>query len=384
MRVLVTAVALPGHYYPLVPLAWALRAAGHEVLVAVPDSFVPAVLRSGLPAVPCGPAAGVADLAGATTRARTESEVRYAHGRAFARMARRNLPGVEAVVRSWQPDLVISDRAEFAGPLAADRYGVPHVQLHWGVPELPEYQRAAARELAAELAELGRVRMPAPAAVLDPWPPSLRQRHAAWHGRMRYVPYNGDSLVPAWALGPRRRPRICVTLGTVLPRLGAGGGAAVVVPMLRRLADLGAELVVAVDDEVAAGWPALPDAVRHAGRLPLSPVLAACDLAVNHGGNGSTLTALQAGTPQLVLPHFDDQFDNAAAVVAAGAGLRLLPDEVTPEAVADRCARLLATPAAGAAADRVAAEMADQPSSEEVVEMLAGLAAGAVALSAAA
>ena len=36
MRVLITSAPMHGHLFPLVPLAWALRAAGHEVLVASP------------------------------------------------------------------------------------------------------------------------------------------------------------------------------------------------------------------------------------------------------------------------------------------------------------------------------------------------------------
>ena len=44
----------PAHplYYPIVPLAWALRAAGHEVLVAAPESFEGPVRGSGLPMAP--------------------------------------------------------------------------------------------------------------------------------------------------------------------------------------------------------------------------------------------------------------------------------------------------------------------------------------------
>jgi len=96
-------------------------------------------------------------------------------------------------------------------------------------------------------------------------------------------------------------------------------------------------------------------------------------MVVNHGGQGSTLTALHAGIPQLVLPQFDDQFDNADAVVKAGAGVRLLPGEVTPRAVAGRCLDLLRAAAYRQAAADVAAEIAGQPSAIAVVGVLEGL-----------
>ena len=46
---------------------------------------------------------------------------------------------------------------------------------------------------------------------------------------------------------------------------------------MRRLAELGAELVFAADDELVAAWTPLPSAVRHLGRLPLAQVLSGCD-----------------------------------------------------------------------------------------------------------
>jgi UDP:flavonoid glycosyltransferase YjiC (YdhE family) len=378
MRVLFTSAALCGHFYPLVPLAWTFRALGHDVLVAVADSFVPEVLRAGLPSVSCGPPAdftGFTAMGGLDTLAAR----RRANGRVFARNAAANLPGITSIVRSWRPDLVLSERAESAGPVAAAAYGVPAVELQWGVAPLAEYRSAAAEELAAHLRRLGTTTVPAPAAVLNPWPPSLRLGHAVGQRRMRNVPYDGDARVPGWVWAPRERPRVCLTLGTVLPRLGIDGTSAIVIPMLEELGRLDVDVVVAVEDAVAAAWPPLPAAAKQVGRMPLSHVLRACDLAVHHGGQGTALTALGAGNPQLVLPVFDDQLDNAEAVVTAGAGRRLLPPQVSPEAVAGACRTLLGEPAFGRAAARIAAEITAQPSLAEVAAELAGLAAGRAA-----
>lgn len=55
MRVLFTTAPLPGHLYPMVPLAWALRAAGHQVLVAAPENFSETVVATGLPAATSAP-----------------------------------------------------------------------------------------------------------------------------------------------------------------------------------------------------------------------------------------------------------------------------------------------------------------------------------------
>ncbi len=380
MRILFTHVALSGHLFPLVPLAWACRALGHDVLVTTTENFVPTVLRAGLPAASCGPAAGLADLAAAgvvrpgTEVAVSQEEQRYAHGRAFARIGARSLAGTLSVVESWRPDLVVSERAELAGPIAAAVHGVPRVEHHWGIAPLSEYRPAALAELGTELAAHGLTDLGEPAAVLNPWPPSVRLAHTADHRNMRYVPYNGDARVPGWLLAPRRRPRVCLTLGTVLPRLGERGVTDFVLPVLESLAGLGVELVVAVDDEIAATWPPLPAAVRHAGRVPMSHVLRACDVSINHGGQGTALTALEAGCPQVVLPQFDDQFDNADAIVKAGAGLRLLPEEISPHAIVRCCRELLDEPEYGRTAAGLAAEIAAQPSTSEIVGLLTELA----------
>jgi hypothetical protein len=49
MKVLIVTFPAPSHYFPLVPMGWALRASGHDVRVACPASFAGVVTASGLP-----------------------------------------------------------------------------------------------------------------------------------------------------------------------------------------------------------------------------------------------------------------------------------------------------------------------------------------------
>ncbi len=376
MRILFTTIPLPGHFFPLVPLGWACAAVGHDVLVASTDGFLPTVLRSGLPGASCGPGTGFVDLATDGSASGGFEELRFTNGRMFGRIATGNLPGMTRLVDSWRPDLVVSERAEFAGPVAALAHRIPHCELHWGAAPLAEYRAAAAVELRSRLAALGVTDLPRPALSINPWPPSLRLDYATFHQSIRHVPYNGEARVPDWLLAPRRRPRVCLTLGTVVPRQGRGRVAETVLGILARLTELDIEVVVAVDDRIAAGWPALPEGVAHVGRMPLSPVFAGCDAAIHHGGQGTALAALEAGLPQLVLPVFDDQFDNADAVVRAGVGMRLTPDQVSPDAVARNCAELLDLPRYRSSAARVAEEIHAQPSPVRIVDRLVDVATG--------
>lgn len=362
---LFTSVALPGHLFPLVPLAWASRCLGHEVLIATTENFVPVAARTGLPVCSFGPPGGIDDLLRTdVTTQQALSGQRYAHGRAFAAIAARNLAGMRTLAHNWRPDLVVSERAEFAGALVAAELGIRRAELHWGVAPLTEYLDAL-RSVVGEV--------PPPAAdLLNPWPPSLRPSYAAGHRSVRHVPYNGDATLPPWLFDTPRRPRICLTLGTVLPALGNRDVSAFMVELVRELAKLGVEIVIAVDDAVAAGWPVLPDAVVHAGRVPMAQALTGAALALNHGGQGTTLTALSVGCPQVLLPQFDDQFDNADAVVKSGAGLRLLPDETTVASVVRACAEVLHNPVFATAAAAATAEMAAQPGPVEIAASLCG------------
>ncbi|MEU4806635.1 nucleotide disphospho-sugar-binding domain-containing protein [Actinosynnema sp. NPDC023587] len=370
MRVLFTTVALPGHFFPLVPLAWACQALGYEVLVVTSDHFADSVVRSGLPVATSGTAPRFVDLA-PTPRADGPSErVRLSHGRAFGALADHALAGTSSLVASWRPDVVVAERAEFAGPLAAADHDVPAVEYHWGAATLAEYRSGAEEALAATLERRGLTGLPDPALVLNPWPRSLHLPEMAHHRSARYVPYNGDARLPAWLFRPRSAPRVIITLGTLLPQFGPNGVREVVLPLLEQVARHGVDIVVAVDDAVAADWPALPAQVSHVGRLPMAQVLQACDALVHHGGQGTALTGLHAGKPQLVLPHIDDQWGNADAVVRSGSGLSFAPHEAGPDAIAERCVELVRTPAYTSAALDVAAEMAGQPGLTEVVESL--------------
>src|SRR6476646_3596908 len=108
MRILFTTKNGAGHFGPLIPFARAFRRAGHDVLVAAPRGAAGMVRAEGLPLWTFDdPPAGE-------------------RGDIFARIdARAAYPGVFGACRAWEPDAVVSEITEFAGPLAAEAVGVP-------------------------------------------------------------------------------------------------------------------------------------------------------------------------------------------------------------------------------------------------------------------
>ena len=128
-----TTKAGAGHLGPLIPFARAFQRAGADVLVAAPREAAPMVRAERLPL-------WAFDDPPAQERAAIFAEVRDQpsdagqHGRVagdiFVRIdARAAFPGVLAACRAWNPDLVISEITEFAGPLAAEVIGVPSIAV---------------------------------------------------------------------------------------------------------------------------------------------------------------------------------------------------------------------------------------------------------------
>jgi UDP:flavonoid glycosyltransferase YjiC (YdhE family) len=120
----------------------------------------------------------------------------------------------------------------------------------------------------------------------------------------------------------------------------------------------------------------LPHSVRVERFVPQGVLLPHVDLVAHHGGSGTMLGALAHGLPQLVLPHGADQFLNAQALLDCGAGRRLLPEELTSDAVALAVRALLSEPEYRDAARGLAGEIAAMPAPAETVPKLEQLAAG--------
>src|SRR4029077_6493246 len=90
---------------------------------------------------------------------------------------------------------------------------------------------------------------------------------------------------------------------------------------------------------------------------------------------GTTLAALAAGQPLVLVPQGADQFDNARACERAGAARILLPDQLTPAAVREAVRTVLRPDSSERAPPRtLAAEIAAMPSAVEVASALMSIA----------
>ncbi|MEU9040607.1 MULTISPECIES: nucleotide disphospho-sugar-binding domain-containing protein [unclassified Kitasatospora] len=381
MRVLSMAAPGSGLFLPTVPLAWALRTAGHEVLVANNGQAAETLVAAGLPAVDVCPGRDVFGEFMAASHAinmTPPGEPRPRRG-GLGLFGEEMAEGLLKVAEEFRPDLVLSTLEQGAGPLVATALGVPYVEqsvrLAWAGSDeqATTYRRSIAQYLEPTRAKLGLDEPASAAAAIDVRPPSMGGHDDAAEWSMRYVPYNESRLLPEWALAAPSRPRVCLTLGSVLPLSGELDELSA---FLQECGGLDVELILAMGEDQAAALGPVPDNVRVAGWVPLSTLLPTCAAIVHHGGAGTALTALVHGVPQLVVPRLADQPANAAVIAARGVGLALAPHEATATAVKDGLLRLLDAPDHRQAAREVQAEIASRPSPAALVTRLEELVAG--------
>ena len=369
MRVLVVTAPLLGHAYPLVPLGWELRTAGHEVLVATAGEAVK-VADSGLP---------VADIARDFDLARVRRRMAVRNPLlARAEQAGRGGPrgvvtlfgeindeladGAVAVGDEWRPDLVIHDALAPVGALVAARRRVPAVLCD---PTLYDGHHLSFATTGHLSYACGRHSVPEPSpptAVIRLAPPSMVGDRPGW--RMRYVPYDGGLVSADWLDEPPQRPRIVVACSHP-----AGSDPSLMRAVIRAAPRVDAEFVL-VRPNLGVG-SRLPDNVRAVEWIPLSRLLPRCAGIVHHGGAATVLTALVHGVPQLVVPDAGERRHNAGLVYTRGVALVGARRNIDPTLLR----RLISQDSLAAAAAEVRAEMTGAAHPAEIAGRLAELVA---------
>jgi UDP:flavonoid glycosyltransferase YjiC (YdhE family) len=367
VRVLVTSAPNNGHLFPLVPLCWALRTAGHEVLAAVPEMLVGPASGAGIPTISIGDVL----LQGTETRTPTSQDTTDAglveHVLEFyVPLAETTVDRIVEVARVWRADLIIHPSWEYAAPIAAAVCGIPSLFHSWGMLPVADVDQAAHAALAPLRQRLGVELEAGSPFWVDVGPPGFARASMPGGLPMSYVAYNGSAVLAPWLLERPARPRICVTLGNI-PIMGEHDN--VVATTLKGLSDLDAEIVVAAADRLSVTVDQYPN-VRLVRRLPLSQLLPTCRLSIHHGGAGSAMTSIVTGLPQLVLPQMCVQYQHARQVAAVGAGACLLPEELDPDTIRDTVVRLLTDPAPAEVVRTLREQLAARPSPAEVVGRL--------------
>ena len=352
MRIFLTAMGSRGDVQPILALACALRAKGHEATVGAGPDFADWVAELGLPFVPSGQ--GVQQwLQDHWDEVHASFPSRL---RAMKSIARDMFPPwFEATVRGAQgADLIVS-ASQFAAPTAAEIHSIPcvgvafsplllrsayHPPIFATRQGLPRWANSALWSfwdhvvlglmkipLNAERAKLGLAPIRSATKhlfegipyllacdeVVAPRPPDWSRYDVTTTGPWFYddpAPLDPDveaflnsGPAPVYVgFGSMVSTDAAELTRTVLEGAGARGRR---VLMSKGWAGIG-----------SAGLPASVMVVH--GPMPHAKLFPRVAAVVHHGGAGTTASALRAGVPQVIVPHLADQFHHAHRLAALG------------------------------------------------------------------
>ncbi|MGH3900507.1 MAG: activator-dependent family glycosyltransferase [Pseudonocardiaceae bacterium] len=413
MRVLVTPFSARSHLYNVVPIAWALQNAGHEVRVSChPDEadFAP---HTGLTAVSFGKDLNIADfmqrpdvLDGINWDIAEDDPDKltwdYVHS-VFAWYTSvlfrtvtddETMDDAVAFAREWQPDLVLWDPLNFSGPVAARASGAAHARMLFGLDFVVrmrrvflDLQRQRAKHersdplgdwLAETLARFGCAfdeEVVTGHWSIDPLPPGMRFPIDLTYVSVRYPAFNGASCLPRWLHEPPKKRRICLTLGLSGRELFGEDGLSIS-DLLAAMAELDVEVVATLDPRQLDGVGELPDNVRVADFIPLNALLPTCSAVIHHGGATTCGTAIEADVPQLVV--YTKVWDKAAIaeyVADNGAGFAVNSEHFTVTDLRAKLSRLLNDPSFSDGTRRVRQAQLALPTPHDIVPVMERLTA---------
>lgn len=399
---------------PLMSVARALTAGGHEVRVLADEVLRSSVQAAGAVHVPWTRAPQ------RTTGERGEDYIRDWEPddpmQEFARMRDRIAVGpaadyaadVRAEIDRHRPAVLLTETFLLGALVAAEAAGVPAVVLNPTINMVPaegvppfgpgfmpatdEAERERDRMVAAQMAAAWNQALPAMNRAreeqgLPPLAHVLQQTTSAARVLvMTSQAFDFQGSVPPVVryVGPRLDD-----LDWAQPWVGDGSSEPLVlvsmssdfqdhVAVLQRAVDGLAELpvrgLVTTGRGVSPSEVAAPSNVEVVRSAPHRAVLSQASAVVTHGGHGTVIKALAAGVPVVCLPLGRDQNDVAARLVHCGAGVRL-PADAGPEVVGDAVRTVLSDPSYRAAAGRIAAaidaELAEDRAVEEIEDVVA-------------
>jgi MGT family glycosyltransferase len=405
-RLILATVPLTGHVQPMLLLAKALVARGHELRWYAASKFQPSIEATGARFIRRDRAVdwddGDVEAAfPALRRKRGLARVKAQLREMFVTPLLDELRDLEALHAEWPADAILGDVAHLGAMALAEASGLPWIQLGISalmVPSedtapfgsaLPPARSEADRKknrflywlvhrvmfastnrayrdarAAAGLAP-GRsyFEVLSPDLYLQPTVPSFEYPRCDLPPQVRFigplVPRDvAPGALPAWwqdavEAHARGTPIVLVTQGTL-----ATDPRELIAPTLRALVDA-PMLVIATTRATPAelGFACLPANVRVASYVPYQALLPMASAMITNGGYGGVQMALAHGLPLVVAGGSEEKPEIAARVAWCGAGLDLRTGRPRSTRIAAAVRRVLDQPGFRARAGAIAADM---------------------------
>lgn len=341
-RFLFVVPPLTGHTNPTVAVGTELMARGHDVAWCGFANVLRPLVPEGATVVPLGddlPADMVSAVEERSQGLRGAKALKFLWEDFLHPLGDAMVPGVDAAVASFRPDVMIVDQQAIAGALVARRHGLPWATSattsadlvdpfallpklrDWVDASLVEFQVShgvgpdEARPEAMRLSDDLVLAFTTTELVgVDGFPAHFAFVGPAFGGRPSACEFPWDWLDPD-------RAHVLVSLGTV----NATGGVRFYRAAIDALADQPwqAVLVAPPDRLIEPDDGPLPDNLLVRERVPQLDLLPHLDAVVSHGGHNTVCETLAHGLPLVVAPIKDDQPIVAEQVERSGAGLRV-------------------------------------------------------------
>ncbi len=380
MRVLFTSLPATGHFNSIMPLALAMRDAGHEVAVCCAPHFAERLAAVGLRHF-SGGGRSLDEFLPRDLKVFGPERAKFMQRNVFAAAAPdRLMPDLVQAVQDWQPEVLLRESSEFAACVLAERLDLPHAAVATGSSASLD---AGRRFFAEALAKLRRRHglSPDPKACMMHRYLTFSLMPAAWDGEaavpatLHHIRYENPPTavgeLPEWLRRPGERPMVLAALGTLMYREPG-----LLAAIIEALGQLPVDAVVAIGpDQDPAQFGTVPANVRLEPFIPQIEALARTTVFVTHGGFNSAKEALSQGVPLVVIPIGAEQPYTAGRVEALALGRAVAVEERTPAVIRDRTAEVLGDPRFRRNAEALAAEIAQLPPLGHAVELVERLAA---------
>ena len=424
-RILIATVPILGHIHPILPLARALVARGHELRWYSGRKHAPRIEASGARFVSFMQARDYDDLQlerefPGRSALKGLDQLRFDITRVFMDPAPGQYADIEAIVQAWRPDVIVADPTMFGAGFVHERLDIPLATISvlpcvlrsrdtapFGLglapaSSFPGRVRNALLNQAVEhlifrgvqahwqriraQVQLGRgdFLFDAPRTVsrfLLPTVPGFEYPRSDLPGNVEFIgilPVEAPQGVerPAW-FGELdgARPVVHVSQGTV-----ANAQPELFAPAITGLAQEDLLVVLATGGRPRAelGLTEVPGNVRVASLLPYAELLPRTSVMVTNGGYGGVQMALSHGVPIVVAGTTEDKPEVAARVAWSGAGINLRTATPSAEAVRNAVREVLDRPAYRRNAQRLAAEYAQYDAVARGVASIEALIGGPV------
>lgn len=391
MKVLCSTQPGEGHLNPMLPVAGALRMAGHVVAFASSRSFGPVIEAAGFAHLP----AGVDWLESETEKAfpavrdlsLAERGDWYLTDVFADAAAHRMSFDLLDLCRSWKPDLLLRNDYEFGACVAGERSGTPYATV--GISFLwPE--SVLEPRIGPQLAYLRSAHGLPPYPALEmlyrhPYltyvPPELQpRRHSGMIGlRPDPIRRRREAEGPAWLRRLGDRPVVYASMGTVNNREPG-----IFSTILEALRDEPIDLILTVGrNQDARRWGPQPEHVHIESYVPQEALLPFCDVFITNSSFFTVLSAVWHSVPVLMVPLAGDEVSHAARFAEMGIGPVLLQEDArfsgidasTPafsaHSVRASVREILRAPAYRERARRLSDRLHALPGSRDAVDVLA-------------